>query len=84
VQLLVDNALKYSNEAVYIRTGVFRKSPYLVVVNDISRETAPHGAGMGLIIARNVATSLQVSLKTLSKRNYYFALSFWPRKRWFE
>lgn len=82
--LIIDNALKYSDKVVYIRTGIFRKDPYLIVVNDILRGVATHGAGMGLIIAENVATSLHVSFRTFSRKNFYFSISLWPRKRWFE
>jgi hypothetical protein len=84
LQLIIDNAFRYADKKVYIRTGVFRRRPYLVVLNDIERETAAHGAGIGLIIARNIAAGLNISLTTVSRKNRYFVIAFLPRKRWFE
>lgn len=84
VQLIIDNAFRYTGGRVYIRSGVFHRRPYLVVVNDISRNPATYGAGMGLIIARNIASGLNISLTTASRKDRYFVISFWPRKRWFD
>lgn len=84
VQLFLDNALRYSRKIVYIRTGTFRRRPYLVIVNDVPKDLSSRGVGIGLMIARNIATSLNVSFSTVSRKDLYFTVTLWPRKRWFE
>jgi len=84
VQIIIDNAFRYTDGRVYIRSGVFRGRPYLVVVNDISRNPSSYGAGIGLIIARSIASRINISLTTASRKDYYFVITIWPRKRWFD
>ncbi|MCX7822910.1 MAG: hypothetical protein N2260_05655 [Syntrophobacterales bacterium] len=84
IQLFLENAIRYSDKIVYVRAGVFRRAPYLVVINDISKNVSAHGAGMGLIIAKNIAASLNVSFTAVSRGNLYFVITLWPKKRWFE
>lgn len=84
IQLFLDNALRYGDKTIYIRTGTYQKNPYLIMINDITKGQLLHGAGMGLIIARNVADSLNVSFTTISRKSRYFVITLWSKRRWFE
>ncbi len=82
LSLILENAFKYAHQKIYIRTGLFRKNPYFVVVNDIKPELPTSGVGIGLIIAKNVAVNLGLKRLSIEKRDKnHFVITLWQRKR---
>jgi len=73
VYLLVENAVKYSERRIRLRTGRVRGRGYLMVVNDL-RAKPPTGTGLGLHIAGKICARNGLALRYRRKRARYAVL----------
>jgi len=68
VFFLIENALKYSQSAVKIRSGTFKGKSYLIICNNISNKTSfQKGKGLGLELVKLICKRYNLKLKIKSK-----------------
>ncbi|WP_457642414.1 sensor histidine kinase [Persephonella sp.] len=66
---IIENAVKYSDKKIYIKTCVRRNICYVFIRNDISEISK--GSGIGLKIAEFLISKYGGEIKTKVKKNYF-------------
>ena len=76
IELLLENALKYANSIIKIRTGLWRKKyHYLFILNDISTKNYK-GLGLGLSIVDSIAKQNDFYVQWRKEGNFFKVLIY--------
>lgn len=76
VYLLLENAARYSDSSVYLRSGQVNDTAYLFIHNDVAN-TAAKGTGVGLSIAGRLAKRNGMGLQCKERQDRYSLLLTW-------
>ena len=79
VFLLVENASRYSDSWVYLRSGQVNGTSYLFIRNDVGGVTAK-GTGVGLGLAERLGMRNGLKLQIRNKERSYSLLLAWRKK----
>jgi len=80
ISLLIENAFKYANQKISIRSGTYQGKAYVYISNDIKSVISP-GSGLGLKIAHLLCEKSGAKLVSKSRKNLYQVLVVWPLPR---
>ncbi len=80
LSLLIENAFKYANQKIAIRTGIYQKNVYVYISNDIKPVISP-GSGLGLKIAHLLGEKSGARLISKSRQTLYQVLLVWPSSK---
>ncbi len=73
IYLLIDNAIKYSDNTIHIRISNINRRVILVIRNDISSKEI-RGTGMGLKIVDKLCKRYRIKLKTKERKENFTVL----------
>lgn len=73
--LLLENAFKYSQNKIFIRTGKFKKK-YFFVSNDIN-DNISSGSGLGLFLVKKIVKKRNIYFRVKQENGRFLALIVW-------
>ena len=77
IELLLENAFKYSRSQIRVKLCITEIKPLLIIRNDLEGDVA-RGSGIGLQVAGYMSKLLGAKLKTRVKKNHYLTLLVLP------
>ncbi|RLJ71027.1 hypothetical protein BCF55_1316 [Hydrogenivirga caldilitoris] len=76
IDTLVDNAIKHSDNRVYVRLLRYKRRNILVVRNDVKPKGGEEGSGLGLKIARYICEKLGFGMRIRTKGRFTVVVCF--------